>query len=86
MKNRDVTNKKITSNDEFHEIFLIPTTAEDICISDFNMALPHNVMPIGMIGTNLEADGVIFQPDRFFRHDLVHANNWFSYDVYQNLS
>lgn len=66
----------------FPDVILIPATAGVVDILEFNKALVHNVLPLGLVSTPITADGEIFQPHRFYRHDLVHAYTWFFFRTY----
>lgn len=70
---------------KFPEIIMVPSTEGDIPIHSFNEAILYHVIPLGIVSNGLYADGQFFYPDRFFRHDIGHAKNWFaSYIDYQS--
>lgn len=81
MRERDTSLYKLIAR--FPEVILIPSTKGDFEISDFNNCLVGNIMPLGLSGAELIADGMTFQPNMFFRHDITHAGNWFGYESYE---
>ena len=63
--------------DQFPEVVMIPTTLSDKSISLFNNCLKLKSIPLSISTKMIITDGQSWHPDRFFRHDLVHAENWF---------
>lgn len=65
---------------KFPDVIMIPSVMGDVPIRTFNRALIYNAIPLGIVINGINADGQFFYPDRFFRHELVHAENWFFLD------
>lgn len=61
----------------FPGLILLPSTLGDFPISLMSDLLIFNALPLGLISTDIIADGQRYYPDRFYRHDITHAEVWY---------